>query len=259
MSIRKHFEKRITEDSKLINNCGYVVSNKDNLIDEVALELFQDDLAGGSGNELESKFNALYSSSALAVNSFALTKKLSSFEILGYKNFTKINFERQFSTGLGGTPPNLDFTLENEKAIIAFESKYLECLEKKQAKFSDSYNKNNLNYLNDFWFDLIEAYKGKKSFLDVAQLIKHSIGLINQSKGKKVILVYIFWTPINKNEYQEYKNHQAELNNFLAQMKKQNDIEFVVMTYEDLWRIYDKLPDFKTYSSRLRKRYEIEI
>jgi len=256
---RKHFEKRIIEESKLKNINGYVQSNNDNLIDGVTLDLFKDDLAAGSGNELESKFNALFSSSALAVNSFALVKKLPTFSIFEETDFTKINFERQFKTGLGGAPPNLDFTLENENTIIAFESKYLECLEKKKVHFVDSYKKSNLKYLGDFWFDLIDSYKSENLYLDVSQLIKHSIGLINQAKGKKITLVYIYWTPLNKEDYQEYKIHQKELNLFSDRMKKQSDIMFKSLSYDELWSIYDTIPEFKNYSKRLRERYRIKI
>lgn len=259
MSNRNHFEKIITEKSKLLNVNGYVSSNQDNLIKEVTLDLFQAELDAGSGHELKSKFNALYSSSALAVNSFALIKTLSTFEFIGYKNFNKINFERQFSTGLKGTPPNLDFALENEEVIIGFESKYLEPLDKKKVNFKESYNEINLAYLDKFWFELIEKYNSTKSFLDVAQLVKHSIGMINQANGKKVILVYIYWTPRNKDEYQEYEIHQEELDVFSNRMNKQTDIEFLSMTYDELWTIYDKITEFVVYSKKLRERYEIEI
>ena len=225
MSTRKRVEKIITEKSNLQNLKGYVSSNQDNLIKDVTMDLFQTDLNSGSGNELKNKFNAIFSSSAMAVNNFALIKKLSTFEFLGHKNFNKIAFERQFRTGLKGTPPNLDFVLDNEKVIIGFESKYLELLAKKEVNFKKSYNKANLNYLDKFWFELIEQYNSTKSHLDIAQLVKHSIGMINQAKNEKLILVYIFWTPKNKNEYPEYKIHQEELDIFSNKMKNQKDID----------------------------------
>lgn len=259
MNTRKLFEKAIIEKSLISNENGYVSLNQENLVDGINIDLFETDLLAGSGNELENKFNALYSSSALTVNSFALIKKFSNFKFLGYTDFVKINFERQFRTGLKGTPPNLDFVLENNKTIIGFESKYLELLKKTKASFEVSYNKTNLSYLKKFWIDLIKKYNHKSSLLDVAQLIKHSIGMINQASNKKLILVYIYWTPINKSEYDEYKIHETELTNFANELKGQNDIEFISLTYDELWNQYDNFPELKDYSKNLRMRYSIEI
>lgn len=259
MNREEFFKEIITEKSNLRNVKCYVKENKDNLIEGVTLNLFQKDLEEASGHEFESKFRAIHSSSALAVNSFAIIKNKSAFEFLGYKNFDKIKFEHKFKTGLCGTPPHLDFVLENRKVIIGFESKFLEPLHKTKVIFRNSYNPTNLKYLDDFWFRLIKGYKQATLFLDVAQLIRHSIGMINNSNGKKIILVYIYWTPTNKDDYSEYKIHQDELDIFAKQMKNQKDIEFVSMTYEDLWNIYDKNPDFAIHNTNLRKRYKIEI
>src|SRR5450759_1463439 len=50
---------------------GYVSEASRNLIDGVHLNDFEADLRQGDGNELEGKFRAAHSSSALAVNTFA--------------------------------------------------------------------------------------------------------------------------------------------------------------------------------------------
>ena len=138
MTTRKQFEKEIIKKSDVHNTNGYVRNNEDNLIDGVSLDLFHNDLMQGSGNELISKFNALYSSSALAVNNFAIVKKaLKGFSFLGYTGFTNSTFERQFKTGLTGTPPNLDFVIENDEVVIAFESTYLVLLDTKEVNFKE--------------------------------------------------------------------------------------------------------------------------
>jgi len=266
MTTRKLFEQVIIKKSDSPNKNGYVLNNSDNLINGLNVDLFRDDLMQGSGNELISKFNALYSSSALAVNNFAIVKKYrKDFSFLDYSNFDNADFERQFKTGLSGTPPNLDFALENKDTVIAFESKYLELLDKKKVVFKDSYNKSNLSYLNDFWFNLIDSYVDNELFLDVAQLIKHSIGLINYKRNlpdkqtKKVLLIYIFWTPINSDKFSEYIQHSNELNKFTDNIKKQSDIEFVSMTYNQFWDLYQNIPIFKVHFDKLRTRYSIEI
>jgi len=264
--MRKKIEKEIVKKSNLQHTKGYVLNNEDNLIDGVNLDLFHNDLMQGSGNELISKFNALFSSSALAVNNFAIVKKHKEiFSFLGYSGFTGATFERQFNTGLKGTPPNLDFVLENDEIIIAFESKYLELLDEKETKFKSSYNQNNLNYLDNFWFDLINKYNERKLNLDVAQLIKHSIGLINyrlklsMTKNKKVILVYIYWTPNNLKKFEVYNKHSKEISALSELLKKQSDIDFITMSYNDFWDIYYEQSIFKEHFDKLKSRYSIDI
>lgn len=263
MKTRKKIENFIISSSIIKNKKGYVENNCDNLINGISKYLYYDDLISASGNELLCKFNALFSSSALVVNNFAIIKeKIKEFEFLHYKNFNSALFERQFTTGLRGTPPNLDFTIENDNTIIAFESKFLETLIQTKAEFSKSYNVNKLNYLDKFWFDLINQYSNKFFYIDVAQLIKHSIGLINynnKNKSKKIILVYIYWTPINEISFNEYKQHKNELDDFTNSIKKQNDIEFTSMTYQELWNSYYSCIEINKHFEKVKARYSLTI
>lgn len=263
MTTRKNFEKTISKRCEKPNINGYFLNNSENLLEGIDLNLFQKDLMQGSGNELKSKFNAVYSSSALGVNNFAIVKlHLHKFEFLGVSNFKKAEFERQFRTGLKGTPPNLDFTIENNDTIIAFESKYLELLDKKEAKFTESYKKGKLDYLDNLWFSLIDKYQNTSSHLDVAQLIKHSIGLINHKKQfpkiKKAILVYIYWTPDNFADFAEYNIHEKELIEFKKDIGKSNDLDFLSLTYNQFWDNYDN-SIFQEHFVKMRDRYKIEI
>jgi hypothetical protein len=262
MATRKQFEKAIVERCEKPNVKGYFLNNSENLLDGINEDLYQEDLMSGSGNELKSKFNAIFSSSALAVNNFAIVKKhLTGFKFFDYSDFYDARFERQFKTELKGTPPNLDFTIENKETIIAFESKYLETLNKKKVKFADSYNKENLDYLNEFWFDLIEKYKSFNSNLDVAQLIKHSIGLLNHKRKnphQKVILVYIYWTPDNFNDIQNFREHQKHLAEFEKDIKKSKDLKFISLTYNEFWKLYDN-SIFNEHFDKMRNRYKIKI
>lgn len=69
-------------------------------------------------------------------------------------------FYKEFSTGLSGVKPQLDFYLENNKTIIGFESKFLEYYQQTTASFSDSYK--TLTYFSNTWFELIDKYQGKR-------------------------------------------------------------------------------------------------
>src|ERR1035437_8816156 len=54
-----------------VDEKGYVAHASQNLVEGVRLADFEADLRQGDGNEMEGKFRAAHSSSALAVNTFA--------------------------------------------------------------------------------------------------------------------------------------------------------------------------------------------
>lgn len=244
------------------NNKGYVENIADNLIDGIDLNMFEDDFRKGNGNELKTKCYAVHSSSILCVNNFGLIKKdPSTFTFLDQNGFTDAKFERKFKTGI--STPNLDFVLENDSSVIAFESKFLEILDIKEVHFKDSYSKTKLNYLNDFWFKMIDLYKGNSYYLDVAQLLKHTFGMIKYKtihNKKNMILVYIYWMPKDYSKFPEYEKHKEELELFNKKMSKQNNITFVSMTYSEYWDLVIKdNKNMKEHICNVRSRYDIKI
>lgn len=260
--MRKKIENIIVNQCGLTNKYGYVDDVLGNVVEGIDLNLFEEDFKQGSGQELAKKFRSICSSSALAVNNFAIVKKyITEFKFLGHSDFHSGKFERQFRTNLKGTPPNLDFTIENNDTVIAFESKFLEVLSAKRVSFKDVYTKENLSYLDDFWFDLIQEYTTQLLLLDVAQLIKHCFGLINYGKAnnKKVILVYIFWTPQNLHNHSIYSEHAAQLREFENKLKEQIDIEFKSMTYHEFWNLANKSKVFSDHFDNVKRRYDIDI
>lgn len=75
---------------------GYVDSIENNLLPGITPDMFESGLASGSGNEMESKFKAVHSSSALTVNTFTPFKKDPGKLVLaGKTGFTTIQFEKQ--------------------------------------------------------------------------------------------------------------------------------------------------------------------
>lgn len=259
MTTKQIIINKIKSSSQIKNHNGYVDSISENLIPGINLGLFEEDLSSGNGKELESKFKALYSSSALTVNSFGILKNDNNFEIFGQRDFNLKNFERKFPTGLHGTPPNLDFVLENGSSIICFESKYLEYFIKTKVEFRESYSPNKLPYLAEFWFELIDFYRGQWLHLDIAQLIKHSIGIIKNKGDKKAMLVYIYWEPKISKDYHEISKHKEELEEFATKLKAQSDIEFKMMTYTELWNSFNSKNELKLHVKRLKDRYLLSI
>jgi hypothetical protein len=91
--------------------------------------------------------------------------------------------------------------------------------------------------------------------------LKHSIGLINYKiKTKKdVILYYIYWTPLNWNEFIEYNKHEDELKIFSEEINSTKQIKFMSIKYIDLWKRYENNNILKNHISVVRDRYECKI
>jgi hypothetical protein len=260
MDTRERFERQIVSSSSIENYNGYVRDYRDNVLLSIKTDEYEADLMAGAGSELKSKFSAIYSSSALVVNTFAPFKRFKqNIILLGYNNFISARFEREFKTGLSGTPPTLDFCLENENVVIAIESKYLETLRKKEAKFVDSYFDNKV--VGEEYNNLILKYNNKKGYLDFAQLIKHSMGLGRYAKkfNKKVILLYLYWIPKNWSKFEEYKEHNTEIEQFRNEICKIKDIEFFDMNYIEFWRKYSNDENVGEFIQETKKRYDKEI
>lgn len=244
---------------------GYVCEPKQNLIDGVDFEAIREDFAAGSGNELDGKFLAVHSSSALAANSFGVFKDSPHAEVLslaGRGGFCPPTFERQVRTGLGGTPPNLDVFFERATAVVGIESKCLEHLSRKTAKFADSYNSREKLAAEDSWWSLLQELKGNagnRSYLDSAQLIKHYLGLRKQYAGRKsIVLMYVFWEPLNWKVFAEFREHRAAIRKF-ADRVAGSEVSFCWQSYPDLWAQWADIPALSAHVQRLRVRYGVAI
>jgi hypothetical protein len=251
-------KKQLQSSSLTTHKNGYVADFKDNLIPTVSASDFKDDLKNGSGKELENKFKALHSSSALCVNFFGLFKQnLDKFSFFGESNFTFGQFEKKLNTGLGGTPPNLDFYLENDNYIIGIESKFLEPLKLTQPKFSSSYSDSFLSSIDSGLTSIVNYYStnNTKSHLDTAQLIKHSIGLLNNRRNKKAKLIYVYWRPENYTQLKEYASHEADLRFFTNLIKGVRNIEFHHTTYNDLCNNYIGISFFHQHILHFKQKY----
>jgi hypothetical protein len=125
----------------VVDDKGYVSSFRENLVRLVALEDFEADLSQGDGNELESKFRAAHSSSALGVNCFApFRRQMSDLVLPGLTGLVDLQFERKCPTGLrSGKPPNLDVLVSGPAGVVGIESKLTEHLSRHIASFSTAY------------------------------------------------------------------------------------------------------------------------
>ena len=260
-------KRRLLEQFKSISDSpvddkGYVYKPEHNLISDLRIADFRDELQGGSGNELEWKFCAVHSSAALVVNTFGIWKNSAhTLELCGVAGFDKITFERKCPTGLKGTPPNIDLLAESQSTVIGIESKLTEHLALTQPKFSASYSRCNLPYVEDKWWKVLENNRnGAHQYLDVAQLIKHYIGLRNQKEfqGRNIILHYLFWEPENWGDKDTFIVHRREVRTFAEQVKN-TSVRFMANSYPELWSKWEAKAELEEHLNNLRRRYLLTV
>ncbi|MBC7523282.1 MAG: hypothetical protein H7239_02430 [Flavobacterium sp.] len=260
--IRTKIIKQLVNSSEIANEKGYLNHFTDNLISTIILDDFKTDLENGDGNELYGKFQALHSSSALGVNFFGFFKRnLDKFTVFGEKDFNvNAQFEKKLPTGMS-RPPNLDFYLENENYVIGFESKFLETLSRKKPEISKAYSDELLSIVDEGFKNIISHYRknNEKSYLDTAQLIKHSIGLIKNKGNKKAKLIYIYWEPLNAKEFSQYQQHRIELDEFSKLIKCVNGIEFHHTTYLEFYNQFESDKFLKQHLDNFKEKYFFNI
>lgn len=228
----------------------------------------------GSGSELvdsgnrKAKMRALHSSSALVANFFDYWSLNDASPLLKVLNIdgqlTTIGFESQFPTGLGGTPPNLDLSLElNDGNVIGIESKFTEWLTKKsytKPPFKEKYFSGGIKRWGDLGLpncqSLAENMQNKSinfGYLDASQLLKHALGLATQ-KNMNCSLMYVYFDVNGK----ESLMHYDEINRFEVAIG--NELNFKVLTYQYLFEELTKAPNLNSgYIDYLQSRYFPEI
>lgn len=239
---------------------GYTSCPQGNLLPGLDWPAIEADFSGADGHELDGKIRAVHSSAALAVNSFGIFRTCPQrLWLLGRSGAQSLQFERKAPTSLRGTPPNLDVWIEREGETVAVESKLLEYLCPKAARFANAYARL-VEQAEPCWQEAYaHAECGEKQYLDRAQLIKHHFGLRayqGQHPEQQVHLLYLFWEPLNWCDLPECRQHREELHAF-TDLVSSSSLRFRWMTYSQLWEEWSAVPALADHAERLRARYEV--
>ena len=193
-----------TQAGSRVDARGYLGSIAENLYQPLSTRA-QRAFSTGSGSELldthlrPAKMKALHSSAALAINFFDYWENRNPYSLLHALGLdpkpVSIEFEAQFPTGLGGSPPNLDVAFRyDDGAVIGLESKFSEWLTPKPAN-KELFKPKYFPEVGGLWSArglpncqtmVADIYAGRLRFryLDVVQLLKHALGLATQHEGK---------------------------------------------------------------------------
>jgi hypothetical protein len=250
-----------------VDDKGYTPRLEENLVPGVALEQVERDLSDGDGRELESKFRAVHSSSALAVNSFGVFKDGPLRECLvlnGRRGATDVCFERRLTIFRGGRPPNLDVWIEREQDIVAIESKLLEYLRPTAPEFSEAYDRLAPPISEPGWWAAYQCSQTcGRQLLDRAQLLKHYFGINAHLRRKKddrpATLLYLFWEPLNWEDIEECRRHREEASAFAGKVAAGGRVSFRWMTYNQLWDQWSRVPELATHAANLKARCEARL
>ncbi|MGX6647846.1 PGN_0703 family putative restriction endonuclease [Maricaulaceae bacterium MS644] len=247
---------------------GYAADFHGTLLPGVSPEDFEGDLSSGDGNELETKFRAAHSSSGLAVNCFApFRQRIADLTMPGHSGFDTLQFERKCPTGLrGGRAPNLDVVLSGPNSVLAIESKLTEYLSAHRADFSPAYEAQIRDARRDqgYFREMLRLQDRPDHYtwLDAAQLIKHSFGLARSFPDRPVTLLYLFWEPANPNAGPEFAAHRDEIDEFRARVEGSSPA-FEAMSYPELWQSWrDSAPTpgwLNEHLENLQGRYLVSI
>jgi hypothetical protein len=253
-----------------LDSCGYAKDLSNNLFQPLSALTIRDFQQAG-GHELEdrpdgkpAKMRAFESSSALVCNFFDFWRERNVGEIgrilMIPEPVIQVSFEVKFPTGLRGTPPTLDIVLTDCAGVIwGIEAKLCEPYRPKpnRPSFAASYFPDG----NGLWArrDLILCERLARNLhdrkviferLDVAQLLKHSLGLYNQPQ---MAHLWYLW-------YEEPGPEAEEIRMDLAVFAEQVDpqLNFRAVTYQELYKSLQRIPDADaSYVEYLSSRYFI--
>ena len=246
---------------------GYTTDFHDTLLPLVEPVDFETDLSAGDGNELQTKFRAVHSSSGLAVNTFApFRRRIADLALPGGTGFDTLAFEQKCPTGLrGGRPPNLDVLLSGPGGVVGIESKLTEQLSQHRAAFSPAYGEQIRDWRRDQgWFrEMLRLIETPDAYvwLDAAQLIKHAFGLARTYGDRPVTLFYLFWEPANPDACPEFAAHRNEIAAFADRVAGATP-GFLALSYPDLWRFWQAAappPWLAGHVDALTRRYAVMV
>ena len=182
----------------------------------------------------------------------------------GKLGFSEVRFEAACPTGLKGTPPHLDVLATDHTIVVGIESKCTEFLTPKSAEFSPSYDALVKEIAEPSWAQIYEELKKEPNAyvpLDAAQLVKHYLGLRKTYADHNVSLVYLFWEPLNKDEFCIFKTHRSAITRF-QNATSSSSVSFSSLSYRELFSVWQRrgAPQWiGDHVRNLKGRYDVEV
>jgi len=236
-------------------------------VDEILNEIAQ-----APGDEIGSrKFESAESSAALAANAFGLfindNAPLPALPELENYNWPAISvgLEKQLRLPWrGGRHPCFDVLVRTSDALIGIESKRYEPFRpRKTSEMSAAYDR-------DVWGTRMRGYQAVRDAcrstprhflrLDACQLVKHSLGLLSQSRRsddqrRKPVLMYLYaepshWPSGKEVAATDIERHRKEIAEFHEQVHG-DEVQFVPIPYKSLLFAWSNISSLRAHAADL--------
>jgi hypothetical protein len=246
-----------TGRAALIDDKGRTERFEDNLLPSLSTDQIRElrrQLMTGDGHELDYGKNgerpdahAANSSAALACNAFGIwIGREHALRIDGIGGFSEpLKVEAKQRIFRGGRHPNLDGLAVGDDVVMGIESKLTEPLARHgPSSWSDAYGRDSCRaLLSGGWQQALdEARTGvyNTEYLDVAQLLKHALGVSKQHPGRERHLLYVHWEPTDGDALPEVRTHRQEVLALHARVGDGSP-RLHTLTYAELWAQWEAL------------------
>lgn len=206
------------------------------------------------------------SAAALTINSFLPWQVAPDhLPLAGWTGFGAIQFEVRCPTGLRGTPPHLDLLALRDEAAVAVTVRCVEYLSRRKTAVAPSYDR-----LLDAtpglepWLRQLRQLRAQPAgyrHLDLGALVKYALALGRTFPERPTSLVYLFWEPLDADQFDEFQRHREELAE-LAEAARDARVTFVPQTFESMWRQWEQRSTpawLASHVRRLRARYSVAV
>jgi hypothetical protein len=206
------------------------------------------------------------SAAALAINSFLPWQRApDQLPLCGWIGFDAVQFEVRCPTGLRGTPPHLDLLALREGMAVAVTVRCTEYLSRRKATVASSYDRLlAATPALELWLRVLQDLRARPTryrHLDLGCLVKYALALGRTFPDRSTTLLYLFWEPLNAEQFDEFRRHRAELA-ALGEEVRGARVVLQAKSFNALWREWAerRQPTWLAgHVARLRARYGVTI
>jgi hypothetical protein len=245
--------------SEISDGGGRIRRVSDLLIDGIADHQLPDSID-------RTRLKSPQSAAALAINSFLPWRRAPDQLPLGdWVGFDAVQFEVRCPTGLRGTPPHLDLLALREGIAVAVTVRCIEYLSRRKSAVASSYDRLlAATPALELWQQMLQELRARPTMyrhLDLGGLVKYALALGRTFPDRATTLLYLFWEPLNAEQFDEFRRHRAELA-ALREAVQGARVVLQAKSFEALWREWSErrqpawLPG---HVARLRARYGVTI
>ncbi len=202
---------------------------------------------------------------SLALNSFLAWRRcpdLLTFH--GSGRIQDLRFGARCTTGIRGTPPQLDLLAMSETEVVAVTAEGPGYLTRRQARLAPAYKDFQLADDLRGWAGLahmLALVPDHYRFVDAAALFKFAVGLARIFPDRACRLLYLYWEPEIGGTKPLFCDHRQEIE-AVRQRVEGDRVRFEGLRFADIWAEWDSLsspPWLPDLLARLRERYSVEI